>query len=77
MSKPSKVFSIKKRRKRASTMYKISFLWFKYPMRITYSMNKRYRIPRGQSQMDIPEKPATQESQDKEKQIKNTQHNMC
>ena len=34
--------------------------------------NKRQRIPKGQSKMDIPEKLATPVRQDEEKQNKNT-----
>ena len=34
--------------------------------------NKRQRIPKGQSNMDNIEKPATQVTQDEEKQNKNT-----
>ena len=30
-------------------------------------VNKRQRIPKGQSKMDNPEKPATRETHDKEK----------
>ena len=35
-------------------------------------MNKRQRIPKWQSEMDNPEKLATQSTQDEEKQNKNT-----
>ena len=35
-------------------------------------INKRQRIPKGQLQIDHPEKLATQGTQDKEKQKKNT-----
>ena len=35
-------------------------------------INKRYRIPKGQSKMDNPEKLATQGTQDEKKQNKNT-----
>ena len=35
-------------------------------------VNKRQRIPKGQSQKDNPEKPATYGTQDEEKQNKNT-----
>ena len=38
--------------------------------------NKRQRIPKGQSEMDNPEKLATQGNKTKENKIK-TQHNMC
>ena len=34
-------------------------------------------IPKGQSKMDNPDKLATQATQDKDKQNKNKQHNMC
>ena len=40
---------------------------------MVYQINKCYRIPKVQSQMDIPEKLATQGKQDEEKQRK-TQH---
>ena len=35
-------------------------------------VNKRQRIPKGQSKKDNPEKGATQGTQDEEKQSKNT-----
>ena len=35
-------------------------------------INKRQKIPKGQSNMDNPEKLATQGAQDEEKQHKNT-----
>ena len=35
-------------------------------------INKRQKIPKGQSKMDNPEKLATQGAQDEEKQHKNT-----
>ena len=35
-------------------------------------VNKRQRIPKGQSKMDNPDKLATQATQDKDKQNKNT-----
>ena len=34
-------------------------------------VNKRQRIPKGQSKMDNPEKPATQGTQGEDKQYKN------
>ena len=41
-------------------------------------INKRQRIPKGQSKMDNPEKLATQGTQDEEIQKHNTtQHKMC
>ena len=36
------------------------------------SINKRYIIPKWQSKMENPEKPATQGTQDEDKQSKNT-----
>ena len=36
------------------------------------SLDKRWRIPKGQSNKDNPEKPALQGTQDEEKQHKNT-----
>ena len=38
--------------------------------------NKRQKIPKGQSEMDNPEKLATQGTQDDDKQ-NTTQYNMC
>ena len=40
----------------------------------TICVNKRQRIPKGQSRMDNPEKLATLGTQDTKR---NTQHNMC
>ena len=39
-------------------------------------LNKRQRIPKGQSKMDNPEKLTTLGTQDEEKQSKKSQHNM-
>ena len=39
---------------------------------VTTGVNKRQRIPMGQSKMDNPEKLATKGTQDEEKQNKNT-----
>ena len=39
---------------------------------VTSVVNKRQRIPKGQSKKDNPEKLATQGTQDEEKQNKNT-----
>jgi len=36
-----------------------------------YNANKRYRIPKGQSKLNNPEKLATYGTQDEEKQTKN------
>ena len=41
-------------------------------------LNKRQKIPKGQSKMDNPETLAIQGTQDEENQSKNTtKHNMC
>jgi hypothetical protein len=37
-----------------------------------YNLNKRKKIPKGQSKMDNPEKLATEGTQDEKKQHKNT-----
>ena len=39
---------------------------------LAYNLNKRQRIPKGQSNMDNPEKLALWGTQDEEKQDKNT-----
>ena len=39
--------------------------------------NKRWRITKGQSKIDIPKKLATQITQDEKKKTQKTQHNMC
>ena len=44
----------------------------KIPTLMTLIINKHQRIPKGQSKMDNPEKPATHGTQDEEKQNKNT-----
>ena len=43
-------------------------------MQVSHFVNKRQRIPKGQSKMDNPNKLATLATQDEEKQNKNRTH---
>ena len=54
-----------------NVIYKIVF-WRYLPTRIAFQLNKHQRIPKGQYKQDNPEKLATWDTRDEDKQNKNT-----